>query len=499
MKYIYIIVVLISSTTLIAQDYFSKILPTTDNPLVKVLKKIDNSYLIPTDFFSTDGVKGGFLILDESGEVRSRKYENMDLCAGPLLSKDGALYLLGENPFRQGDSTFFVTKLDDPAGDQIWFEEYDVSSPKHNPRNILGIEDKIYVINVELESNESNYPQEISLYIFDEDGIKLGVKRFNTNKRVSFARQSFVASDKSIIISSLINEVDSGPNGPYSQVMKISKEGEVLWNYEGNEELENGAVPTWATELSDGSFLQSYYVNRKHDVDFILNEWYPTPNKFLWLSEDGIVIREKTIITDITKRIIYNGIKAGHGDYFYAYGLIRYLNSSMGIDNYSCHLTKFSNAGDTLWTHNYQYPQYIGNDNIHNIKDIIEEENGDITVLANISPVLSKNEVWLFRLNSEGCYINEDCEDMSDLTSTTLVAKPSIALYPNPTSGWVHIDVATVIKEIRIVDMDGRQVDRKILDGSSADIDMSGYLDGVYLLHIVNEEGKVETRRLIKI
>ncbi len=494
MKYLYLILISIGSTSLCAQDYFSRILPTLDRPLVKVLKKVDNKYLIPTDFFSTTEVKGGFLIVDEDGEVETSKYENMDLCSFPIEIVNNEYYLLGENPNREGDSTFFISKLASPMGTQIWYNEFHVESPKHNPRTILEVNNYLYAIVVELES-ANNYPQEISLFKFNMNGDFLDVNKFNINKWSSFAWQSFVTSDKSIIMSSLISEFQSGG---YGQLIKINTAGEILWNYEGEEELDNGAVPTWATELSDSTILQTYYVNRTQDVDFIVNNWFRIPNRFIWLSKDGELIREKLIITEFEDRIVYSGVESGQGDYFYAYGYLESLDPAPGL-KYSCHLTKFSNSGDTLWTHNYRHPLHLDNNVIHTIKDVLEEDNGDITVLADIRAPGAKVEVWLFKINSEGCYVNEECEDMSDITSTTSVENHKTVLYPNPASGMVHVECAAKIRHISVMDIAGKLISRYFIDGSNTNIDLGAFEDGVYIFQIVDEGGKVETRKVIKL
>ncbi len=497
MKYLYLILISIGSTSLCAQDYFSRILPTLDNPLVKVLKKVDNQYLVPTDFFGNSIVQGGFLIVDEFGEVETSKYENMDLSGDPVTIMNNGYFLLGENPNRQGDSTFFITKLDDPYGDQIWYREYSIQNPKLNPRTILNIDNYLFVINLELES-PNNYPQEISLFKFNIDGQVLDIKKYNTNKWTSGAWQSIVTTDNSVLISSIINEVNNGPNGPYSQLLKINTAGEILWNYEGEEELDNGAVPTWATELSDSTILQTYYVNRTQDVDFIVNNWFRIPNRFIWLSKDGELIREKLIITEFEDRIVYSGVESGQGDYFYAYGYLESLDPAPGL-KYSCHLTKFSNSGDTLWTHNYRHPLHLDNNVIHTIKDVLEEDNGDITVLADIRAPGAKVEVWLFKINSEGCYVNEECEDMSDITSTTSVENHKTVLYPNPASGMVHVECAAKIRHISVMDIAGKLISRYFIDRSNTNIDLGAFEDGVYIFQIVDEGGKVETRKVIKL
>ncbi len=281
-------------------------------------------------------------------------------------------------------------------------------------------------------------------------------------------------------------------------MIKINTAGEILWNYEGEEELDNGAVPTWATELSDSTILQTYYVNRTQDVDFIVNNWFRIPNRFIWLSKDGELIREKLIITEFEDRIVYSGVESGQGDYFYAYGYLESLDPAPGL-KYSCHLTKFSNSGDTLWTHNYRHPLHLDNNVIHTIKDVLEEDNGDITVLADIRAPGAKVEVWLFRINSEGCYVNEECEDMSDITSTDDLNSNHHKIYPNPNSGIIHLEWQSTIKEIKVLNVAGKVLKKITADSNSFDLELLDMDKGIYILQVLDVDNEVTARKIIKI
>ncbi len=494
MKFIYTIGFLFISALAISQDYFSRIIPTTDNPLVKKVKKIEDQYIIPADFFSLAGVQGGILLASDQNDQKV-KFDNMDLASDPILIKEDATYFLGENPFRQGDSTFFVSKVDNFTFEQQWYKEYTIEHPKLNPRTILATEDNIFIVNLEIKVHDGNHPQEISVFAFDFDGNVVDIWKYNTNMWSSFPWISFISSDNSLIISSLVSYPQPGT---YSQVLKIDQEGDIIWNYEGNERLDNGAVPTWAIELSDSTILQTYYVDRRNDVDFIVNNWFPEPNKFIWLSKDGELVREKLIITDKEDFLLYYGLKSGRGSYFYAYGYLESLDPDPGL-KYSCHLTKFSNLGDTLWTHNYRHPLYPDNNILYNIKDIIEEENGDITILADITPPAAKTEVWLFKVNSEGCFVNEECEDMTTITSTDDLISNHHKIYPNPTSGIIHLEWQSTIKEIKVLNTAGKVLKKITADSNSFDLELLDMDKGIYILQVLDVDNEVMARKIIKI
>jgi len=494
MKYIYIIGILLICAFCHAQDYFSKIIPTVDNPLVEKVKKVGDQYIISTDFFSFDGVQGGLIIVSDQDDEKV-KFDNMDLSSDPILITEDVTYFLGENPFREGDSTFFISKVDNSNYEQQWYREYTIEHPQMNPRAILMNNDNIYVVNLEIKATQGNYPHETSIYAFDFDGNLENIWKYNTDNRSSFAWNSFISSDKSIMVSSLISFVQPGT---YGQILKINQQGEIIWNYEGTERLDNGAVPTWAIELSDSTILQTYYVDRNSDAEYIANNWYPRPNKFIWLSKDGEYIKDKTIITDKQDFLFYYGLKKGDGDYFYAYGYYEDRRPAI-YDQFYAYLTKFSNEGDTIWSRNYQHPSYPDGNVTHNIKDIIEEENGDITILADITPPAAKTEIWLFKVNSEGCYVNEECEDMTVITSTEDPISNHQKIYPNPTSGMIHLEWHTKIKEVRLTDITGKIMMQKSINSTNAEIDIALFHSGIYILLIRDESETVTAKKIIKL
>ncbi len=485
----------IFSINLCAQDYFSKILPTTDSPLVKTVEKIDNRYFIPTDFFDMEGVRGGLLIASKD-KIEKVKFDNMDLGLSPIVIIDQQIYLCGENPLNQGDTLLFVSKLNYNYSAQEYFKEFRIKGNRTINTSLKYLKSNLYTLNVNYIHPSETIPKNNQIFKLNLSGEEIWNITLDDDKAVTNGYELLISSDSALIVST--NFVNIPAQGARSKLTKISQDGDILWNYEGEEKLDNGAVPTWATELSDSTILQTYYVNRTQDVDFIVNNWFRIPNRFIWLSKDGELIREKLIITEFEDRIVYSGVESGQGDYFYAYGYLESLDPAPGL-KYSCHLTKFSNSGDTLWTHNYRHPLHLDNNVIHTIKDVLEEDNGDITVLADIRAPGAKVEVWLFKINSEGCYVNEECEDMSDITSTTSVENHKTVLYPNPASGMVHVECAAKIRHISVMDIAGKLISRYFIDGSNTNIDLGAFEDGVYIFQIVDEGGKVETRKLIKL
>jgi YbbR domain-containing protein len=69
-----------------------------------------------------------------------------------------------------------------------------------------------------------------------------------------------------------------------------------------------------------------------------------------------------------------------------------------------------------------------------------------------------------------------------------------VILYPNPTSGLLHIDSDQAVEKIEVYDLLGREV---IASGSETQVDLSTLSSGVYLVK-VHVENEVHVRKVLK-
>jgi len=66
------------------------------------------------------------------------------------------------------------------------------------------------------------------------------------------------------------------------------------------------------------------------------------------------------------------------------------------------------------------------------------------------------------------------------------------SIYPNPTKGNLQIEIKNLVEgttvELLVYDINGKQLTRQTVTASLTTVDLSGYKQGMYLLHVV--EGK---------
>ena len=74
-----------------------------------------------------------------------------------------------------------------------------------------------------------------------------------------------------------------------------------------------------------------------------------------------------------------------------------------------------------------------------------------------------------------------------------------LKISPNPTSGIFTVNTSGMkIKEVKVMDVVGKEImDKKVNEGSST-IDISGIAKGVYFVRVMDEKGNVSVRRIVK-
>ena len=75
----------------------------------------------------------------------------------------------------------------------------------------------------------------------------------------------------------------------------------------------------------------------------------------------------------------------------------------------------------------------------------------------------------------------------------------TISVYPNPTSGFIHVEssLEEPLERIQVYDLHGKLIDDKIVDENRTEFDISSELPGVYMLNMIYTD-KVIVRRIVK-
>lgn len=248
-------------------------------------------------------------------------------------------------------------------------------------------------------------------------------------------------------------------------------------------------------ELSDSTVFLTYQKDMHKDPDYALN-WNPYPPTYIWLDREGKKIRENILKVNKDYDVYISEVKAGRGDYFYIFGQLT-LSMKPKTDYYGF-ITKYANNGDTIWTHIYRHQDYNRSDVSHYIRDIIEEDNGDIVALGAVAIESGKKGVWVFRVNDQGCFGTDSCDELTLSEKALPVSgRTAIRLYPNPTTGIVYIDGVAEgdSRIVRIYDMEGRLLTQQ---QTQSQADLSLLPPGIYLIRVFSRY-EAHTAKILKL
>ncbi len=96
--------------------------------------------------------------------------------------------------------------------------------------------------------------------------------------------------------------------------------------------------------------------------------------------------------------------------------------------------------------------------------------------------------------------LNAGAQITIPIVSTAMVGlsenrSTKINLYPNPTSGLVNIESSINIKKVRLIGLEGEEIELK--QKTSRKMDFSHLTPGLYFVKIIFEDGSFETKRLL--
>ena len=87
-------------------------------------------------------------------------------------------------------------------------------------------------------------------------------------------------------------------------------------------------------------------------------------------------------------------------------------------------------------------------------------------------------------------------DDLTGLHSS--VDRQSMVLFPNPTSGMIHIELPSKAIRCQVIDLTGNVLSEIPASSPSFDIDLSRLSSGMYLLKVLTEDGKTMFRKVVK-
>jgi len=489
---IIILALIILNTGMGAQEYYNKTIPFDFGyyPLAQNLCLYNNKLLLPTLIIDNQS----YLIAMENDSIEYKHY-NFSTAYRPITVVNNSIYLYGKD--RSKKKAIKLMKLD-TAYNPIWVKTYQTNGESDFPGMIINLDDYIY-ISYSIDFNNGAH-REIGIKKIDTLGNEIWSRNYNENDELAHMWDIIPSLDGNILYSSGVFYYDG--YWRYGQLTKIDTSGNILWRTKGEEKLEDGATPVRMTELSDSSIVLSYKIN-KFD-EYPIHTWNNYPTRLKWFNKKGKAQQDAILNVPWYNSVTLNQIERGRGDYFFAYGYVSESDRENDTHKnfYYGYIVKYSNSGDTIWMHKYQYNAFDSLDVFYTIEDIEELENGDILVLGRIDETGELGKIWLFKVNSDGCFGEDSCgvyqrTDVADLIESEF----ELGIYPNPVTDHIIVNLPEPYDWERwsIYDINGRKIKTGMIKPQK-EVEISGLStlhSGMYFMVVRGKRGKVRVGKFV--
>lgn len=469
MKHYLLYLIMLLASSLQSQQYFNKIIPFPfGNPNPVGLTYHNGKYLIPVIYPGDTAT----IIATDFNNDNYYHFEKFDFSKSPTTIINDDIFLFAKD--RSQAKGLQIARLKEDFS-YDWKKDIDTEGDYNFPISSSQVDGYIYNAYI----YEENTKRRVGITKVDPQGNIEWNKQYNEpNIEYSVIWDIEPTRSKKLIAGYVINYKNNFET--YARVLEIDSSGKEIWVSDTLYNIDSWNTSIRLVELSDSSIFVTFTKDMHKDPEYVF-DWHPYPPTYIWLDKDGHMKKEHVLKIRRDHEVYISELKAGRGDYFYIFGQLK------ADDDYNLYgfITKYNNNGDTIWTHRYRHPAYNAALTSHYVEDIIEEDNGDLTVQGAITPIGGKPEVWVFRVNSEGCFGTDSCDELTLADGRHDVTDRGIRVYPNPASGMLYIDGLPDHDPaiIRIYSIDGRLVSGHQKD-DRARLDISDLRPGMYIVQV---------------
>jgi hypothetical protein len=168
-------------------------------------------------------------------------------------------------------------------------------------------------------------------------------------------------------------------------------------------------------------------------------------------------------------------------------------------------LTKFSLAGDSLWT---KYINHPGNSSLlyTGIDEFLELPNKDIVYCGYYGSSNKGDQSFVARVNKHGCFYGADwCYDTPIIPNFDDVGisnkkdkRVKMEIWPNPANDYISLNNRTNARvQLTIVDMNGKKLYNENMGKGLNEIQIDFLSPGVYILEMCSSNQLIDQQKLI--
>lgn len=469
----------------------------------------DGGYIVAGDSESVDGdVTGnqgfsdGLIVkLNASGTVEWKKTigsSTYDFVNSILQDANGDYVTVGYSYSTEGGRDYWVVKLD-PSGNIIWEKLFGGSSVDTG-NSISLSSDGGYIIAGYTNSNDGDVTGNHGVSDFwivklDTSGDLVWQKTFGgSDSDVAFSVKA--TTDGGCIAAgyAMSNDGDvTGHHGTYPGgtpfdywVVKVDASGNLQWQKALGGSGQD--IATSVQQTSEGGYVVTGYSWSGNDGDLTFNNG----NSDYWvvkLNPTGNIEWQKSLGGALEDHA-YSVWQTTDGEYIVA-GETYSPDSGDVTGNHGsldAWIVKLDTSGNLIWQKTY------GGTNADSVNSIQQTTDGGF-VFAAISDSLDGDatgsgnhggyDYWVVKLSPEEPLAVQDLESVN------------IQVYPNPVINTLNIQSKEKIQEVEIYGLDGKMLKSIHINSSKAEIDMSTFPSGTYIIQTKNQE-KTKSIKVIK-
>ncbi len=496
--YLQILVFLFSVPVIgISQDSFSVVLEVDSaNINFDQFMKFNNKFYVATNYFNSElEVKSTLIEYDQYNSDTSSVlyFDSINFGPDPMfVMRDSLFYIFGRDRSLQKDLRYYNISLDFELDGKFTIEttgEINYSSGS----KAIGINAYLYS---SIDSLDYRYAL---LTKINSNGDILWKKYYFKNDIYSFIMQIDELFNNTILFSSGTTK-SAFSFERRAQLTQIDTSGNILWEYIPDEPMSGGAVPPWFAVLSDSTIVMNYSVSGWDLEPFPWN-WNKTVYKFVWINQNGEFIKDKFIPHPRHVDAYIADVKAGkYGDYFFT---LSTQEDFEGPYQSQAVLTKYNNAGDTIWHRSYAHPDFPNEDFQYSMVEMEEQDDGSFVLLTKISTARDYNKAWLFTVDSMGCFYTDSCGERLIVSSPTVVLPQNrirASLFPNPARNQLTIQSSAPFDQLVFYNMAGEEIFvQKMTRTDQYTIHSGDLRPGMYIVHLRHQGQILERLKFVKI
>jgi len=487
MKFVLAVVLFLICNLALSQNYYSKIIPfehEDENISPNAFSlEIFNGELIIANIYA--GNNSTLTRVDLMGNVLENIiHMNFDFSHDPFSVIENELFIFAKDRELQNDLRL---KNVNTQHQELFEKKYSSPGDSSFPTGSKSIDGNIYLTSI--FKFDQNDPYQTHIKKLDINGEVIWEKNIGENYSGMVPYKITEYDSASLIIaSSAFLDFDR-----ISVVHKVSTDGEVEWVHESSELPFITAIEGLVTLGNE--IVLSNIVDRGDSIDFQINNYHPLPPKLSWINSEGEFIKEYLFITDISDELYISELKKGLGPYFFGFGV---WTDEEDDESYAW-LFKMNENGELLWERRYQHPAFYQNNYRHLLKDIKELPSGDIVLLISAKQTNLVGEIVIARVNENGCFGEQSCEDVEIFSSTKEDYQPNLlTIFPNPAKDFITLNYKNFAKA-EITNIEGRKVSSYDLNSTKNQINVSGLSSGLYYLKLIDNSGLIGIGKFIKI